>query len=174
LSSAGPAAFVSDESSSSPASHAFLSLITNALGSILFGVAGDRPLSKDLAKLFQREHAALAVGATSAIPLAHVSAYEDALGANGISLRDPERNRLLGMTVTRPRDGQFVLGLAYDDQRDHTTDEDAYIVDTNRHVVETRMKGALERSHPEYRGTHRGPKPYLEPHEKGDRDAGRG
>jgi hypothetical protein len=96
----------------------------------------------------------LAVGATLACP----ETFPDGFG---ISRRDEDINRFLGLVMTRPDEDTFVMGLNYFDSVDGFDNEDMYKVTPTTSELVPYMRGTFEKEYPEYAGHHWASKPFL-------------
>ena len=81
----------------------------------------------------------------------------------GINKRDPKRNDFWGTIVTKPTDEELVFGFVYLDKKDNQVDEDLYVVNTLKKLLEYHPKGQYEKKNPLYKGTHKGLKSFLRP-----------
>ncbi|MBI5122802.1 hypothetical protein HZA75_02995 [Candidatus Roizmanbacteria bacterium] len=104
--------------------------------------------------------ATLASGATLVHPQYF---YPTEFNSLGINKRDPQRNNFWGTIVTRPSKDEVVFGFVYLDHKDNEVDEDLYVLNTRKKLLQYYPKGKYEEENPLYKGTHKGLKDFLRP-----------
>lgn len=114
-------------------------------------------LDNETLNILHSQYDQIACGSTNIYP----NQYSHVLHNLSENIRGITNNTLLGMIVTRPSLQEIVLGIVYDDHKEHAANEDFYIIHLNDRVIYKYKPSGFEKEYPQYYGSHKGNKDYL-------------
>ncbi len=100
---------------------------------------------------------------TSGATLVHPAYFPREFTTIGINPRNTANNDFWGSIVTKPTNNKLVFGFVYWDKKEQRENEDIYVADLSKKIIDFYSRGRYERINPLYAGTHKGLKDFLKP-----------